>query len=364
MTLVVLEYEDLCSDKDLSQEILQAFGPNSVGALGVRGIPNWMEMREKTLPMSHTLAHLPEDQLADLEDEKSMYNAGWSYGKEKMGDTPDFAKASFYYNPLVDDPSPELRDEFPWALPQNKWPQESSIPHFRDNCREIGAEMKQVASLLAKHIDRLLVAQVPGYVSGLFAEAMEHTNKAKARMLYYFPITPPTGADSEKPKDNWIAWHNDSGFLTCLAGEIFVNHDTGEVISNPEPESAGLWVADRDGNECKVFIPDDCMGMQIGECLQIISGGLLVATPHCVRGCKMTPNVARISLPCFIDTPVTFPLSVPPGCSREDVFRHTVAQKVPPLSERWLRDGIPFADFLGDSFKSYYAWATEGKGVN
>jgi hypothetical protein len=120
-------------------------------------------------------------------------------------------------------------------------------------------------------------------------------------------------------------------------------------------------IANREGNERKVFIPDDCMGMQIGECLQIISGGLLVATPHCVKGCKLTPNVARISLPCFIDTPVTFPLSVPQGCSREDVFRHTVAQKVPPLSERWLRDGIPFADFLGDSFKSYYAWATSDK---
>ena len=118
-------------------------------------------------------------------------------------------------------------------------------------------------------------------------------------------------------------------------------------------------VACREGNECKVYIPSDCMGMQIGECLQIISGGLLVATPHCVKGCKATPNVARISVPCFAGTPITFPLSVPPGCTREDVFRNTVSQKVPPLSGRWLRDGIPFADFLGDSFKSYYEWATK-----
>ena len=28
MSLVILEYADLCSDKDLSQEILQAFGAN------------------------------------------------------------------------------------------------------------------------------------------------------------------------------------------------------------------------------------------------------------------------------------------------------------------------------------------------
>jgi hypothetical protein len=64
-------------------------------------------------------------------------------------------------------------------------------------------------------------------------------------MLYYYPIEPPSAEAGAKPTDNWIAWHNDSGFLTCLAGEIFVDHETGEVISNPEPDTAGLWIADR-----------------------------------------------------------------------------------------------------------------------
>jgi len=115
----------------------------------------------------------------------------------------------------------------------------------------------------------------------------------------------------------------------------------------------------RDGNEIKVFIPSDCMGIQVGECLQVISGGLLVATPHCVRGCKASPNIARLSLPCFVDTPVNFPLSIPAGCNREDVFRNTVAQKVPPLAERWTRDGQTFAEFLQESFQVYYSWATK-----
>ena len=119
----------------------------------------------------------------------------------------------------------------------------------------------------------------------------------------------------------------------------------------------------RDGGEKKIFIPSDCMGIQLGECLQIISGGLLVATPHCVRGCKQSPSVARISLPCFLDTDILFPLSMPAGHSREDVFRNTVTQRVPPLSERWKRNGVTFAEFLGDSFKSYYEWATVGPAV-
>lgn len=174
-------------------------------------------------------------------------------------------------------------------------------------------------------------------------------------MLYYYPVNLD---NLGKQTDNWIAWHNDSGFLTCLAGEIYVNHFTGEVIENPEPMTAGLYVCDRSGVEQKINIPNDLLGIQLGECLQVISGGLLVATPHCVRGCKVIPNVARISMPCFFDTRVDFPLSKPTGCTRDDVFRSTVLQKVPPLSQRWLKDGVSFAEFLGDSFKSYYAWTT------
>lgn len=359
MSLVVLEYSDLLSDEaDLSHRILAAYGAGSVGALGVRGIPDWSSLCLKTLPLAHRLQALPADKLDALEDEASLYNAGWSFGKEKMGDTPDFAKGSFYYNPLTDDPSPELRAQFPASVPANIWPHEDDIPNFKSNCCELGSVMRNVAVLLARHIDKLLVKQVPGYQAGLFYEAMAASTKAKARMLYYFPLKPseesagaaPTGAG------NWIAWHNDSGFLTCLASEIFMEHSTGRIVENPEPDTAGLFIADREGVEHKIFIPSDCMGIQIGECLQVVSGGLLVATPHCVRGCKNTADIARLSLPCFVDTPITFQLSAPAGCSREDVFRHTVAQKVPPLSGRWTRDGETFAEFLEDSFRSYYDW--------
>lgn len=357
MALVVLEYADLVSDDaDLSEEILRAYGSGSVGALGVRGIPDWRDMCVRTLPLAHNLISLPQEKLQALEDEASLYNAGWSFGKEKMGDTPDFAKGSFYYNPLTDDPSPELREAYPSSVPPNKWPSEEDIPNFKSNCCELGTVMRDVAVLLAKHVDKVLVQLVPGYEKGVFYNAMVGSTKAKARMLYYFPLKPSGEVEEKGSSDNWIAWHNDSGFLTCLASEIFIEHSTGRIVENPEPETAGLFIADRDGVEHKIFIPSDCMGIQIGECLQIISGGLLVATPHCVRGCKKTADIARLSLPCFVDTNVLFPLCAPSGCSRDDVFRHTVAQKVPPLSGRWTRDGETFAEFLTDSFRSYYDW--------
>ena len=79
---------------------------------------------------------------------------------------------------------------------------------FRDNCREIGQKMKQVAVQVSKHIDRLLVKKIPSYEAGLFYNAMDSSIKAKARMLYYYP-TPQQSVEVVKKTDNWIAWHND-----------------------------------------------------------------------------------------------------------------------------------------------------------
>ncbi len=45
-------------------------------------------------------------------------------------------------------------------------------------------------------------------------------------------------------------------------------------------EDAGLEIITGDSTYCSVTIPDDCIALQIGECLQIHSGGRLLATPH------------------------------------------------------------------------------------
>jgi len=114
---------------------------------------------------------------------------------------------------------------------------------------------------------------------------------------------------------------------------------------------------DRDGESVRVDIPSDCMAVQLGECAQIVTGGVLQATPHCVRGAVPKPGsgvkVARISHPCFIDTPPYFPLSAPEGCSREQACAGG-DPRVPPLEKRWTGDGQEFGDFLSKTFQLYY----------
>jgi isopenicillin N synthase-like dioxygenase len=113
----------------------------------------------------------------------------------------------------------------------------------------------------------------------------------------------------------------------------------------------------------RVHIPEDDLAVQCGECLQIVTGGLLVATPHAVRASKPLPGqrVGRGTFPVFIDTGAEFRLAPPLGVSRSEVFHRTIASRVPPLEQRWTTDGVPFVDFLGDTFTQYYKWAMQGK---
>lgn len=291
-----------------------------------------------------------------------MYNAGWSHGKEKLGDTPDFAKGSFYFNPLSDEPGTEEdRKQFPWALPCNLWPKEE-LPELEAACKALGHSMREVCGHLGRLIDRTMATRVAGYSANL-GEILGSTEKCKGRLLYYFPPKDAEAGASgaTMAEDGWIGWHNDSGFLTALTPDIYVDDATGEVIDNPDPEGAGLWIVDRDGGAVHVNIPRDCMAVQVGECVQVITGGELVATPHCVRGCRPSTTagrrVARISCPCFVDTHPAFPLRMPPGVSREQVLARGVSSKVPPLGDRWESDGATFGDFLGASFRRYYEWS-------
>lgn len=378
--LVILDYNDLLIDPyeateeanvKMSMLLEKAYGrgDDSLGVLAIRRIPGFVERKQRFLPMAHALAHLPHSFLeGKLTDEPSFYNAGWSHGKEKLGGTPDTSKGSYYFNPVTDCPGSDAdRAQYPASYPCNIWPAEDTLPGFQDAAKSIGVLMHQVVVYLTKHVDQFVSSKCSHYPRDLLYSLMAPTEKVKGRLLYYFPLEIQDAQDCSE--DSWIGWHNDSGFLTALAGEMYVNDVTGERIVNPDPR-AGLYVTTRKGERIQVHIPEDCMAVQLGECVQISTGGLLVATPHCVRGVDprvVAPSakgdavrVARISLPCFVDSVPNFPLSVPNGCSREAVLSSGVENdKVPPLSKRWTEDGMTFGNFLQKSFELYYSWSAD-----
>lgn len=349
--LISINYSDLVTGRgDLIGAIRNAFGPGSLGAIAIRGIPGFAEQRRALLPLSHRLRMLPEDQLKRLERPETLYNVGWSHGKEKIGEVPDFSKGSYYGNPLYDKAalSEEQLQKYPFFYPPNVWPTDG-LPELEGTFKQMGRTMFDAAILLVRQMDAMTAAHVPGYERDALYRELSVTRKVKGRLLYYYP-------SDAKADDAWIGWHNDSGFMTCLTPEMFFDDATGEEIENPDPEG-GLWIISRDSTPVHVAMPADEMIVQCGECVQIVSGGLCVATPHAVRPSK-APNgrrVGRATFPLFIDTDADFRLNPPRGVTRDQVLAGSARSRVPPLETRW-RQGQTFVEFLGDTFKQYYAW--------
>lgn len=260
-----------------------------------------------------------------------------------MGDTPDTAKASFYFNPITDKPgSEDERAKYPLSYPCNIWPDHQKLPGFKEKAQDLGRILTDACIALAKHLDTYIAKREKDVPKDLLYNALNGTEKVKGRLLYYFPLLSQKSAE-----DSWIGWHNDSGFLTALAGDLYLDHQTGQKVTSPDP-SAGLYVVNRENQVCKVSIPNDCMAVQVGECAQIVSRDTLRATPHCVKG---SPGLARTSLACFVDVPPNFPL---------DGAVSSTCDRVPPLQGRW-EPGMTFGAFLDVTFRKYYEWTAMKK---
>jgi isopenicillin N synthase-like dioxygenase len=353
--VVIFDYPQLIADASASSRaaIEKAFGPDGVGLIAIRNVPQFTDLKRALLSQAYTLAHLPSEELQALEDPDSLYNAGWSHGKEKLkADMPDWNKASFYFNPLVDIPgTAQDRQQYPYSYPCNRWPSSFSMPILEPTAKQLGTLMNNVALLLSKHIDDYAHSVHPSsYPPTTLYDSLKDTEKVKGRLLYYYPLQDRQEDNvAAQPEDSWIGWHNDSGFLTCLSGGIFLQPN-GTILSQSPDPAAGLYVVDRQDQVLQAKLPSDCMGIQIGECTQILTNGAVVATPHCVRG---APGVARASMACFVDTPPSFQLSSSTSNSCSVDLLAKSSSRVPPLSQRWT-DGMTFGDFLAKTFQMYY----------
>ena len=117
----------------------------------------------------------------------------------------------------------------------------------------------------------------------------------------------------------------------------------------PDPERCGLFVQPRStGPPVRVAVPSDHCAFQVGETAQILSGGLLQATPHAVLHSRspVMAGVSRESYAIFLEPEFGAPLDVPVGKTIEDCqggVMHS-ALGLPPLNARW-RVGQTFGDF-------------------
>ena len=127
----------------------------------------------------------------------------------------------------------------------------------------------------------------------------------------------------------------------------------GNEIACPDPH-AGLFIRSRSGALVRAAIPPDCCAFQCGETLQIASGGLLRATPHCVRAANVA-GVSRATMAVFMEPEPLARMAAPAGADVAALLAGAehLPRGVPALASRWS-EGDTFADFTAKTLAAYY----------
>lgn len=341
---LILYNEDDDKRKSLQESLERGLGRDGLGIVSVTDVPGFQDLRKRLLPLAATLASMPKDIQKTWEDRESRYNVGWSCGKEWLGGADDSKrvrdtkKGSWYANPLHDVTTndPTLLEKYPSYTRPNIWPRES-VPELEMAFKDLGRLMYDIGIAL-------LQACCASPYHDIARTASESTC-AKGRLLCYMPHTSEEGEDLM-----WCGWHRDHGSLTALCPAYYMTSDpsTGEGRQLEDTEEiecsdrdSGLFVQTRRGNLVKVLLEKDALAFQVGEALEVLTGGKLQATPHCVVASR-EKNVTRCTFALFMQPHWDQVLD----CENND-------GEMCRAIEHW-HPGISFGDFSKSKFAAYY----------
>ncbi|GAA5842895.1 hypothetical protein JCM3766R1_005695 [Sporobolomyces carnicolor] len=298
---VTISYTSLVSkDAALSAQISEAFdsSANALGLLIVKDLPaSFPALRKRLLLLSNDFASLPEEVREKYTSPESSYSFGWSHGKEVMNGKPDTLKGSFYNNPSQDE-TPGLKAGD--APTKNIWPEEKGVEGFEEAFKELCALMVEVGGLVARACDQLVGNE--SATSKSVEELVRQSRASKARLLHYF-ARPDTVFDlpasssvsdsqSEKIDDSWCGTHIDHSLLTVLCPSMYLFHPSDKALAPiviPSPsKSTGLFIKTRSGEVVQATIPENCLALQTGETLELLTAKRLAATPHFVNATATT----------------------------------------------------------------------------
>jgi isopenicillin N synthase-like dioxygenase len=246
---------------------------------------------------------LPEREKQRYNRPELFYQRGWTPpNTEKAvlaGGQPDF-KECWFAAPT--EMPPELREQFPEIFAENLWPDGDAA--FGDLYTARGMEL---------HLAGLALLRGAALALGLDGETFARVCEGGPhifRMLRYLPLTP----DQTTQKPLWGEEHTDFNLLTLLPGGRFHDPD-GKVCKAPDTDS-GLYLRTRptaaypEGRLVRGTAPEGCIVAQVGQQLEILTGGAFLATPHVVTA-PGVPGYARLSAAHFVHVhphTVLFPL--------------------------------------------------------
>ncbi|GAA5885009.1 hypothetical protein JCM6882_007190 [Rhodosporidiobolus microsporus] len=367
---VVISFNDLVAQSEsLPSRIQEAFDskPESLGLLIVSDLPpEFPELRQQLLLLSNAFGSLPESVREKYTHPASNFSFGWSHGKEIMNGKPDLLKGSYYNNPTGDE-TPGLREGD--EPTKNIWPQEEGVEGYEEAFKALCALMVRIGELVASACDQLVGKTAS---QKTVKQLVCDSHSSKARLLHYFPrddsvfsLPPSSSVDESTPEtvdDSWCGTHVDHSLLTVLCPSLYLFHPSPPASSSaafeplqiPAPSpSTGLFIKTRGGQVVQAKIPENCVALQTGETIQLLTSQRLAATPHFVNATAST--LGRKALEAIERKKEAEPESW--GKVEEGVVtRETLAVFLQPNNNEVVSsEGETFGEFTARVFKRHYA---------
>lgn len=284
---------ELLATADPSQLRELVFGLGDLGLIHIKnhGIdPEVLHLFYRTFDR---FCRLDDKEKQALSLDKIWFQRGWTPPDTERaviaGGQPDFKECYFV---APEDRDESLKSEYPQIFADNVWPDFSESEDFKISYLQIGRRLHQIGLTLLEGVARALELPPHSFID--YVQGGAHVTRA----LHYLPL-------KESQVGSEIRWgeeHTDFNLLTLLPGGRFY-YDDGSPY---EPKGvSGLYLRARadeqhpQGRRVKGSAPKGCIIAQVGQQLEILTGGRLLATPHEILPPKEA-GVHRSSMAHFI----------------------------------------------------------------
>ena len=220
------------------------------------------------------LLNRPESEKASWGGEAIWYQRGWTPPNTEQavvaGGQPDFKECFFAAPHELDARCVQF---WPQIYAPNVWP--ANCGDFAERYLKMGRQVHAVGLTLLELCEVAL---------GLDAKALTGVTDGGAhvtRLLKYLALQP----DQVGTGILWGEEHTDFNLLTLLPGGAFYSPD-GKAEGRPDGDGGGLTLRTRptpahpNGVQVAGKPPPGCMVAQVGQQLEVLTGGRFLATPH------------------------------------------------------------------------------------
>ena len=135
-----------------------------------------------------------------------------------MNGKADFAKGSYYNNPIYNVPTqdPNLIQAHPEYFHSNIWPNKD-LPELETAFMDLGKLIVDTGVLLARRCDMYLSKKMIPQRETI-ENLISNSKTIKARLLHYFPLqgSQLTETEDSKDIDSWCGWHLDHSIVSKI----------------------------------------------------------------------------------------------------------------------------------------------------